>query len=568
MDLTKPINFVSTSEKMVKILGVSAFIPIANLVFASTAAAQTPPDAGQVLREFQQQTADPGRPVQPVISVEQTQTDKVDDAVRFNVKSVQVTGSSIFPAAELEALVSDLVGKDRRLSDLHAAARRISAYYRDRGYILARGYIPPQEIKDGVVTIAVLEGQLGKKAVINESSLLDGRVSSYLGNIGEGDVIAAAPLNRALLLLADTPGMGGVKANLKPGDRVGTSDLTVHLTPGPLLAGEISADNHGNRFTGQYRLSGRLDVNNPTRLGDRLRLRATASDEALVYGRLSWDFPVGADGLRLGGAYTASRYELGRDFASLDAHGTANTASLYSAYPLLRSLTANVYAGLSLEDRRLRDRIDTLAIDIDKRASAGVMSLNGDFTDALGGGAATHWHLSGTVGNLSIDPPAQRAIDEATARTHGGYLKVTANLARLQTLTPSTSVYLTLSGQLASKNLDSSEKFALGGAYGVRAYPQGEAAGDEGWQAALELRRTLLPGIQGTLFYDAGAIKINHTPFAAGSNTRNIAGYGVGANAVLGGFNLRASLAWRASRGATSDVDRIPRLWVAGSLVF
>jgi hemolysin activation/secretion protein len=50
------------------------------------------------------------------------------------------------------------------------------------------------------------------------------------------------------------------------------------------------------------------------------------------------------------------------------------------------------------------------------------------------------------------------------------------------------TLYASFSGQRASKNLDSSEEFFLGGPNGVRAYPQGEGAGDEGWLSRLELR--------------------------------------------------------------------------------
>jgi hemolysin activation/secretion protein len=45
-----------------------------------------------------------------------------------------------------------------------------------------------------------------------------------------------------------------------------------------------------------------------------------------------------------------------------------------------------------------------------------------------------------------------------------------------------------LGGQLASKSLDSSEKFALGGAKGVRAYPHGESSADEVCVANVEMR--------------------------------------------------------------------------------
>jgi hypothetical protein len=72
-----------------------------------------------------------------------------------------------------------------------------------------------------------------------------------------------------------------------------------------------------------------------------------------------------------------------------------------------------------------------------------------------------------------------------------------------------------VSGQTASKNLDSSEKFSLGGINGVRAYPQGEASGDEGYRGTVELRHNVMPNVQATVFYDWGKVTINRNPFGA-----------------------------------------------------
>ena len=131
---------------------------------------------------------------------------------------------------------------------------------------------------------------------------------------------------------------------------------------------------------------------------------------------------------------------------------------------------------------------------------------------------------------------------------------------------------LAVSGQQAGKNLNSSEKFILGGANGVRAYPQGEGNGDEGWLANLELRHNFAQSVQGVLFYDAGSVNINRHSFAAGANTRNLSGAGIGANAKLAAVQIKAYLAWRTGGGLpTSEPvtsNRNPRLWVQASMQF
>ncbi len=130
-----------------------------------------------------------------------------------------------------------------------------------------------------------------------------------------------------------------------------------------------------------------------------------------------------------------------------------------------------------------------------------------------------------------------------------------------------------MAGQTASKNLDSSEKFSLGGINGVRAYPQGEASGDEGYRATVELRHNVIPNVQATVFYDVGKVTINRKPFGpAASNSRNLAGVGVGVNASLGPVQLRSSLAWRTDGGLPTSVPasaaKRPTLWMQASVAF
>ena len=178
-------------------------------------------------------------------------------------------------------------------------------------------------------------------SVHNNSHLNDGVARRTLGGLDSGDIVASAPLERRLLLLSDLPGMI-VHSTLAPGSAVGTSDLTVAIEPGRSITGSVEADNAGNRYTGAWRLGGSIDLNDPTGIGDRLSARVLGSPSGLAYGRLAYQAPIGA--LTLGVAYSHLRYDLGREFSSLEADGTADIASLYASYPLIRSRDANLYA--------------------------------------------------------------------------------------------------------------------------------------------------------------------------------------------------------------------------------
>jgi hemolysin activation/secretion protein len=168
---------------------------------------------------------------------------------------------------------------------------------------------------------------------------------------------------------------------------------------------------------------------------------------------------------------------------------------------------------------------------------------------------------------LSTDP-VSLLIDELTVQANGVFTRFDYNLKRLQRLSDNNSLMLSLSGQLTNKNLYSSEQFSLGGAYGVRAYPQGEGTGDQGYLATIELRHTFTQKFQFTVFYDAGSVMILRNPptYPTDPNTRSISGGGVGVNASVAGVQIKSDLAVRVRGGQpTSEpttMNRMVRLWV------
>lgn len=548
-----------------------SFITLAVLVCASAHAAPPVPDAGQITRDLQKQpelvapkTIAPLRIEGQAVPQGASNTD-----VRFAVKSIRVSGSQVFPAAELEALVADLSGAEHSLAELDAGAARITAYYRERGYVVARAYLPAQDIKEGVVVINVLEGVLDQQRVTNKSSLPDARANSYLSGVKQGDVLQAQQVDRALLLLADTPGVGGARAALQPGASVGTTDLLVELDPGTPYSANLELDNYGNRYTGEYRLGAAVALNNPFKLGDLLSLRAITSGDNMSYARLAYQVPVGVSGLKLGGAYSDTRYKLGEEFASLQAHGTASSASLFATYPFVRSQMSNLSGTLTLEDKKLTDQTDAPVSNVEKKVQLVTLGLAGSRQDALWGGGMTAFDVSLATGDLSMDAAAL-AQDAAagSANSNGSFTKFTYALQRQQRVSDKYTLLLALSGQQASKNLNSSEKFSLGGASGVRAYPQGEGSGDQGMLANLEVRRSLTEQLQAAIFYDAGTVDINRNQYAAGSNTRTIAGAGLGLTGQISKLQFKTSVAWRTSGGdpVSDTANRNPRWWFQLSL--
>ena len=545
----------------------SSLIAAALLAVSQNAAAQQPPGAGGQLQQIPP-VARPARAA-PDIRIERPEvtSDAAADGARIRVNALRVTGATLFAEAELVAATGFAPGTELTLPELRNAAAAITRFYNSRGYLLAQAYLPAQDVIEGTVTIAVIEGRYGAIDLRNQTRMSDGVARRILDGLDPGDPVAIAPLERRLLLLSDIPGVI-VHSTLSPGAEVGASDLTVDLAPSPLISGSLEADNAGNRYTGAYRFGGSINLNNPAGLGDLLSLRLLASTEGLAYGRAAYQAPIGA--ATVGVAYTHLQYDLGREFSALDAGGSADMVSAFVSYPLIRSRNANLHVFGSADAKFLTDEIGLVSQVSDKEIQSLTAGLRGDSRDSFGGGGWNTGSVSWTTGELDIESPLERAADAMSARSQGGFGKLQYAVSRLQTVSGPLSVYGSLRGQVATDNLDSSEKMELGGAYAVRAYPEGEAYGDEGYVATLEARLALdqwtasLPGrFQLIGFVDAGEIDFAHDPWFAGANHARRSGAGVGL--VWSGPDdliVRVTYAHRlGDQVATSGPDDGGRVW-------
>jgi hemolysin activation/secretion protein len=549
---------------------VSRQAVLAAIILASSAQAQQVPDAGRLLEEVRPAPALPQREL-PKIEIDEAPGSEIADGLRIPVTHVRITGATLFPESDLHALIADAEGKELALGDLRALAARLTQHYRSHGYLLARAYLPAQDVKNGEVNIGILEGRLGQIEIHNGAGI-GGAALAPLSPLGEDAVTRDSTLERGLLLLSDVPGVE-VKSTLRPGATPGTSDLLVDVAPGRRITGSVDADNFGDRFSGQSRLGATANVNNPLQLGDQVSLRAVVSDEGMTYVRGSYQLPVNRWGTRVGLAASDVHYHLGKSVAVLDATGEARTSSLYLQHPLIRSRSLNLNGQFQYDHMKLGDRIGQTSTVVNKTLDNWTAGLSGDFQDGLGGGGANSFSVAYTGGHLALDA-ASDAIDAASAGSSGNFGKWNLSWLRLQRLTDDASVYFSGIGQVAVKNLDSSEKLSLGGANGVRAYPQGEAPSDEGLLMILEARYSLPNAVPGALqlaaFVDGGHVRLHKNTWAPGPNRRTLSGAGFGLNwMVSNDWQVKASIAWKlGDESPVSDIDRSPRAWLQGVKFF
>ena len=491
------------------------------------ALAQSAPGSGSLLQQAEPRLAPSPLPIGTVLQIDPAPTPALPRSDPFLVQRIEITGNTVFSTPTLLTFVAQAEGQRLSLPQLGELTSRITSYYRGQGYPLARAIIPAQTIAAGVVRIEVIEAKYGKISLDNKSTVTETVLSAALAALQNGQVIEQTNLDKALLQIGDVPGVV-VGATLEPGEQVGTSDLTLSLTPGPSATGNAFFDNNGNSYTGRLRAGATFNLLNPLQRGDVLTLSDLSSGSGMNYVRAAYEILLNAQGLWFGGASSALKYDMGV------ANGTAEVNSLWAKQTLQRSRASNSYARLQFDKAFLRDHAGTALTD--RYLDSLTVSLAGDLRDAFLAGAVSVWSASWTDGRLAFEDAAAGLANAGTANTQGQFSRGNISLSRLQNLGNKSAVYVAISGQWAGGNLDSSQKMSAGGPTTVRAYDTDALSGDTGYLVVGEWRQDMGPAWEGQwqalVFIDTARITVNKNlwPQATAANSATLSGAGVGLN--------------------------------------
>ena len=480
----------------------------------------------------------------------QPQTPARDDT-RVLVSRFVVTGVTVFPMDKLRPLLAPAEGRELTLAQIEAVAAQVTALYREHGYILARAYVPAQEMRDGVVQIAVLEGRVAKIDITGLRHYSADYLRPYVEPRSPNRVFEAGDFERGLLVLNDLPGLS-FKSTLKPGAETGTTDIVLEADKDRLLTGAIDSNNYGSPETGYERFGVSLNLNNPSGLGDVLAFRGLTSTVggALWLARLSYAIPLNTYGTKLGGAYTHSHVgvNVGAVVGDLNVRGDADIGSLYLLHPFIRSREFSLYgqAGFDYKDftnnfgveeggQAQKDRLRVFSVggfldSVDRWRGANSLSMTlfqgvGDFLGGLHGSNDSHASVFGAGGTFT---------------------KLTGEASRSQQITTYTSLFFKVGGQWASTSLVSPEQYIVGGPGTVRGYPVAQFAGDRGYALTGEFRWNA-PGfgdkpaflgkkwgdiLQFYLFADHGGANLIN-PQEGQTKSQTITGAGLGAQIAI-----------------------------------
>jgi hemolysin activation/secretion protein len=461
------------------------------------------------------------------------------------VREFRIEGAEFIPETELQAELAPYKDRVLGMPEIQEAAAKLTALYRSRGYLVARALVPKQDATSGVLTIRIIVGKYGKFTLDNQSLVSDDLLLGNFASLQGDNAVSRADLERAMLLIDDMPGATMPKLTITRGKIFGTSDFGIGVPTDKRVQGYLQGDNLGSRFTGEYRLSGGASLNSPLGFADQLNVRGLVSDgTGLINGSASYNFPLMDNGLRAEISAAVTTYELGSNYARLNATGEAIYFTSSLSYPLLRSREESLYLSLGLANKLLRDKVGVSGLITAREAQTGTLSARHERWGSLFG-MGVYSNLTGgfTYGNLDYNDPEQKAFNKAGVNTAGDYARLNLDFSGIVSLTPLWSLNATLSLQkaLLNKNLDSIEQMYLtcSSCVGVKVYRE-TISGDSGFIVGTELRYSLpvWGGIKHSagVFADTGGVYVEHAGFTQVSHIQ-LSDVGVGYYAGWGAFN-------------------------------
>ncbi|MBR1003295.1 MULTISPECIES: ShlB/FhaC/HecB family hemolysin secretion/activation protein [Bradyrhizobium] len=434
-----------------------------------------------------------------------------DTKPQFVLSGIDVSGAQAIPRARIAAAYQPYLGKKISQADLAAIAGAISDLYRADGFHLSRAIVPPQDIADGRVRIQVIEGAIVQAELKGDGAEQFG-VRPMLGPVLAEQPSRLATLERQLFLINSGPGIRITDTALEEiGGATGRFRLIVHLKTSHVFS-SFGLDNLGSSSVGPWQTYATGAFNSYLTPGDTLtvNLSTIANDSReLGFARLSYDAPVGVDGVRLGASvlYSAVRpgdaRRLDSDITTTEAFELrASTVPFMSQSSALTLTLAGTFSNVSEHDLYgpwYNDHIRTASLTADYRLQ-----------DRFGGtNFATLTYRQG----LDIFG-ASHFDDDLLSRDGAASNFSVLNLwfTRYQTLNDVWSLKLSAASQTASRPLFISQQFYLGGAAFGRGYGAAEISGDNGLAGSLEVRFDqklnfrYWTGYQLYAFGDAGAV--------------------------------------------------------------
>jgi hemolysin activation/secretion protein len=456
------------------------------------------------------------------------------------VKGFSFSGNTVIPQAELEALTQPSVGRALTLSELEAVAATVADLYKQKGYTLATTYVPQQQIRFGVVTIAILEGRVGEIFVTGNQYYSTEFIRGSFAQAMEDKVIRNVALERALLLLNEYPNLK-TSALLEPGASTGSTNVHVKAEDKLPIHATLDYNNYGFNTISRNRFGAGIELGNVLFNGATLNVNGIIGDhpDQLLFQTLAYAVPIGVHGTKLILSGSNGRFGVGAELAALEIRGKIKAYDISVTHPFIKTRfqTLMTEAGFASKDNQLFTLGSLIGDDHVRMAKLGI---NYDRLDLSG---RTYFSLYGFQGlGELVGGMDNNALQTTRLGADNRFTKATLLTGRIQSLGHDALMIVKASGQATTGPVVVIEQMLLGGPDSVRGYQLGERFVDEGFTVSAETRVPFFPSVlgatQAAAFIDHGAGRVRN-PQPGEQSSSSLTGTGVGLQTELDYFSTR-----------------------------
>ncbi len=471
---------------------------------------------GQIERQFEaeptpQTEVDPP----PAIEFEPQTAPPGSEAVRFILQDVVFQGATVFDTEDFRPFYAALIGQEIALAQVFDIAREATLLYRQAGYLLSLAVVPPQNIEGGVVQIQIIEGFIDSVMIEGDIGGSPERVQAIADQITRERPLTADTLERYVLIIGGLAGTDARAVLQASPTTPGASMLSIVLAYDPVSA-FVNLSNRSSRFVGPIRATAGVTFNSLLGFFEEISfLYATATEPSeLQFGQASVILPVGNDGSTVALTVSGSYSKPGFVLEPIEVQSESLRATVRFEHPIIRTREATWTAGATLD--YFDSEIEVLeTITSEDRLRVLRVDTTYDFIDRLFGTempavSLLRFRINQGLPIINASEEGDTLLTDLTA--DGVFTSFDVDFQRDQRLFDNVSAFVSVTAQVATEALLSSEKIGLGGASFGRGYDPSEVTGDNGFATSFELRYSdtvdwaVVDDYQVYVFHDYGKV--------------------------------------------------------------
>ncbi|MBQ9271844.1 MAG: ShlB/FhaC/HecB family hemolysin secretion/activation protein [Alphaproteobacteria bacterium] len=392
-------------------------------------------------------------------------------APSVHIYRVDISDSEVFSFAEINKFRSLVEKKDVTIEDINNLVKLINSQYLKKGFITARAFITEGKL-EGVLKIELMEAHIGKLAIDGNKYNREWYLRSQFSH-KDGELFSLQDLQNDLKTFNKNARSIKMRAQLKPGEEYGTTDITLKAEETMPYHLSASFDNFGRDTTGEHR--GGIVASTDSLIGfqDRLSVAFNAARSSFnPY--IDYNVPVNRYGTRAGVSYMFGKSKVTNgEYKDFDLNAKTNTYSGYISHPLIDTVKWKLNVNTSLNYKTSKAKISGFKYSDYK-----------DTNVAIGLGGNYNFEKSVFYGSLYS---TNGVIKDKIRHESEHFTKFNADAYYIHYLPWGIIGTLKAGGQYSPDNIAYVEQYQIGGISSVRGYSESLLMAPSAYYTSLEM---------------------------------------------------------------------------------